>query len=133
MVRYSFVFLIVFIIRLIPYVLMPICSSVVPGWHTTIYPPWFSFSVIQLVWLGVASVIYNYLERNGKVVSHKIFMIHIFLSLSIFLENGYSLFDSHLKKTFLILDPSYLFLIAQIIFIVGVLAAKKSQSTNKRA
>lgn len=133
MVRYSFVFLIVFIIRLIPYVLEPISSSVVPGWHTTIYPPWFSFSVIQLVWLGVASVIYNYLERNGKVVSHKIFMIHIFLSLSIFLENGYSLFDSHLKKRFLILDPSYLFLIAQIIFIVGVLAAKKSKSTNKRA
>ena len=82
MVKYSFVFSIVLIIRLIPYVLTPISSSVVPGWHTTIYPPWFSFSIIQLVWLGVASVIYNYLERNGKVVSHKIFMIHIFLSPS---------------------------------------------------
>jgi hypothetical protein len=133
MVKYSFVFSIVLIIRLIPYVLTPISSSVVPGWHTTIYPPWFSFSIIQLVWLGVASVIYNYLERNGKVVSHKIFMIHIFLSLSIFLDNGYSLFDPHLKTRFLILDPSFLFLIAQIIFILGVLTAKKSKSTNKRA
>ena len=125
MVKYSFVFFIVFIIGLIPFVSRPIASSVVPGWHTTIYPPWFFVSVIQIIWLGLVSVIYVYLERNGKIVNRKIFMIHILLSLSVFLENVNTLSDSYLISRLLLLAPYLLFLIAQIIFIIGILKAKR--------
>lgn len=125
MVKYSFVFLIVFIIGLIPFVSRPIASSVVPGWHTTIYPPWFFVSVIQLIWLGLVSVIYGYLEKNGKTVNRKIFMLHLFFSLSVFLENAHTLSDSYLISRLLLLTPYILFLIAQIIFIIGILKAKR--------
>jgi hypothetical protein len=127
MVRYSFVFFIVFVIGLILAFSKPIASSVVPGWHTTIYPPFFFISVIQLIWLGVVSLIYTYLETKGIIVKRKTFMVHLLLSLTIFLENVYVLSDSYIFSRLLLLTPYILFLIAQIIFVLGILKAKRPE------
>jgi hypothetical protein len=128
MVRYSFVFFISFLIGLILALSKPVAFSVVPGWHTTIYPPLFFVSVIQLLWIGVVSLIYAYIERSGKTVKHKIFMLHILLSLAMFLENVHALFDSYMISRLLLLTPYILFLIAQIIFIISILKAKRTEA-----
>lgn len=125
MIKYSFLFFIAFLIGLLSVFSGKVTTSVVPGWHTTIYPPWFFVSVFQILWLGVASAIYFLMEKRGNVVNRKVFLLHIFLSLLVFLDNSYAFFDDYYVERFLVLVPFTLFLLGQIIFIIGVLKAKK--------
>lgn len=132
MVRYSFLFLIVFIVGLLSAFSGQVTTSVVPGWHTTIYPPWFFVTVFQILWLGVASAIYFLIEKKGIVVHRKLFLLHIFLSLFVFLDNSYAFFNNYYVERVLVLVPFILFLLGQVIFIIGVLKAKASNVNQSR-
>ena len=128
MVRYSFIFLIVFIIGLLLGSSTQITTSVVPGWHTTIYSPLFFVSAFQCLWLGISAAIYYITERKGRVVHARFFLVHVFLSLFYFMDSSYFYADNYSIERVLMLLPYILFLLGQVIFIVGVLKAKKLAS-----
>jgi len=125
MVRYSFLFLIVFIVGLLAVFSGQVTTSVVPGWHTTIYPPWFLVSALQILWLGIASAIYFFVEKKGLAVHRKVFLLHIFLSLFVFFDNGNVFFGNYFAAVFLATAPLILFFLGQVIFIVGLWKAKR--------
>lgn len=126
MVRYSFTFLIMFIIGLLVSVSEQAATSVVPGWHTTIFSPWFIISTVQLLWLGIASVIYFILEQKALLVNRTIFYIHAILSLSFFADGGIAHFENDTNVLVFAIIPFLLFCIGQAIFIIGIVKAKKS-------
>ncbi len=55
--------------------------SVVPGWHTTIYPPYFFMSVAFYLSLLFVAFGYRALGKKGIVVKSKIYIAHILLIL----------------------------------------------------
>ncbi len=130
MVRHSFVFLVVFLAGLLPYLNWIYATSVVPGWHTSIYPPWFGVNFFQVLWLGTAAAIYFFVERRGRVVHQWMFKTHLFLSLLAFLDNTYTSYGSTNEFNLLvfIVAPFGLYILGQVIFIVGVLKAKRMET-----
>jgi hypothetical protein len=125
MVRYSFLFFIIFFIGLLLAFSGQVATSVVPGWHTTIYPPWSIIGAVQILWLGVASAIYFFLENKGLVVSRKVFVLHTFLSLLVFFDKSPAYFHSHTAEVVYVTTPFVLFLVGQVIFIAGVGKARR--------
>jgi hypothetical protein len=79
------------------------------------------------LWLGVASAIYYFVERKGKMVNQTIFKLHLFLSLFVFLDSSYAFLDSYYVGIIITIIRYSLFLLGQIIFIVGVFKAKNKQ------
>ncbi|HTE25811.1 hypothetical protein [Flavitalea sp.] len=125
MVRFSFVFLIVFVIGTLSVLRLDLATSVVPGWHTVIYPPWFLASVFQILWLGVTSAIYYFIDRKGKVVNRNLFLLHIILSLFVFVDSAYAFFENYYAGRIVKIAPYFLFLLGQFVFLIGILKAKK--------
>lgn len=130
MVKYSFIFFIIFLIGLVTYFIPVGASSVVPGWHTTVFSPWFLAHLSQVLWLGIVSLIYYLLERNGKRIPHRIFLLHIALSLSVFTENLFLIPGDISSSMILQLSSVVLFVLGQIFFMSGVLMAKKGNIPN---
>ena len=126
MVRYSFLFFIVFLVGLLVEFSGQSATSVVPGWHTTIYSPWFLVGIFQLLWLGIASAIYFFLELKGLVVSRKLFILHTFLSLLVFFDYGIGYFVNITAEFFFVVLPLILFLLGQVVFVVGAIKAEKT-------
>lgn len=56
-------------------------TSVVPGWHTTIYmgPQWFHF--VSPVYFLLISLIYRLIEKAVVQVSNSFFVVHVLLSI----------------------------------------------------
>ena len=89
MIKFSFVFLILFTIGVFSAVHPELGASVVPGWDTLILPPRTIVLLCQILWLGVAAVIYYLTERKGRAVSQICFKIHLFSSLTVFVDRQY--------------------------------------------
>jgi len=130
MVKYSFIFLIIFLIGLIIFFFPDGASSVVPGWHTTVSSPWFLTHLSQILWLGIVSLIYYLLERNGKTIPHRIFLLHVALSLFVFTGNLFLILGDKSSSMILQLASVVLFVLGQIFFMSGVLLAKKKNIPN---
>jgi hypothetical protein len=126
MIKYSFVFLILFTIGILSFLQPGLAFSVVPGWHTIILPPWFLASSLQILWLGVASAIYYFIEWKGKAVSQNVFRFHLFSSLFVFLDSAYAFFEDYYIGRIMIIIPYLLFLLGQFVFVIGVFKAKKT-------
>lgn len=121
MVKYSFVFLILFILGMLCHILSPeLATSVIPGWHMTIYPPWFSVIIFQVVWLGICAGIYFLIERKGRKINHNLFLVHVFLSLFLFLQNMYLYFDNPALVNIVAIAPYILYFIGQCVFIYSI-------------
>jgi hypothetical protein len=88
MVRYSMVFLIIAIIALLVSLsnTLLVATSVIPGWHTTIYPPFFWVSVLQLTWICLLPLFYLILEKRNRKISKKAFLIHLFCTVMVFVS-----------------------------------------------
>lgn len=131
MVRYSFMFFILFILGVCYHILSPrIATSVIPGWHLRIFPSWFFVTIIQVVWLGFCAVIYFLIERKEKTFNHNIFLIHVFLPLSLFLQKVYLYFDNHSLVNIVAATPYALYFIGQCFFIYGILSTKVDMHDN---
>lgn len=57
--------------------------SVVPGWHTTIYPPYFILSVVATVVLVIVSI--SYLLPRAAYLGNQFIWLHLTVSLATFL------------------------------------------------
>jgi hypothetical protein len=123
MVRLSFLFLVIALIATLEMFSSPVVS-VMPGWHTTIYPPFFWLSILLLGWLYVLSGVYLFLEKKGKPISKIWVMVHLLTTLSFFLyTNGYGLIQEYSETSHIVPYSLIFFGLGQIIFIGFVFSA----------
>lgn len=59
-------------------------TSVIPGWHTTIFPPYFILSVVLICALLLATVGYWLLARRVDKISWVLFCAHFILTMPAF-------------------------------------------------
>ncbi len=107
-------------------------SSVVPGWHTTIWPPEFIFSLISIIILVFVSIGYWLLSKKVEKANWILFSIHFVCTISTIIFIKFPLLlvamftritdqePLRMWKLFIYLMPvAYLFFIAgQVIFAV---------------
>jgi hypothetical protein len=106
-------------------------TSVVPGWHTTIFPPFFIWGLIVIVILLLVTIGYWLLSKQVDKINWTLFVIHFGLTIpaviylkipTIFLEvpltNQEELIKAILLRIKFIPVAWALFGIGQIIFVI---------------
>lgn len=68
-------------------------TSVVPGWHTTIFPPQFILGLVITITLSFVTIGYWKLAKKTDQINTKIFLIHLLLTLPIIIFN-----QSYIRK-----------------------------------
>jgi len=98
-------------------------SSIIPGWHTNVISPVIIFNTFILPWLFIVSVGYLYILRKKQIISRKIWIAHLALSLPMFVVFTLkSLFISQLYNDVGLLQTiSGILLLTVIIYIIGQL------------
>lgn len=94
-------------------------TSVVPGWHTTIFPPYFILQFIVVLIILLVSFAYWKLSTITGTINWIFFIIHFILTIPaiIYLKYGLMIFNSvTISKDELLIPIS--FVIGQILFIV---------------
>lgn len=56
-------------------------TSVVPGWHTTIYPPYLVWTLIVVIALLLAAIGYWVLSKRQDKINRTFYVIHIALTI----------------------------------------------------
>ena len=56
-------------------------TSVVPGWHTTIFPPYFIWGSILIIILLLVTIAYWLLSKRVDKISWTLFAIHFLLTI----------------------------------------------------
>ncbi len=84
MIRYSGLFVVIAVVALLVS-LSGYTTSVVPGWHTEIYPPYYVVSVAQLIWIILLPVFYSLLEKRNREIPRAYFLIHLCTTLTFFI------------------------------------------------
>lgn len=123
MVSYSFVFLMLLLISILSFAFT---TSVVPGWQTAIFPPWTVYVLIQVLWLAIVTLVYHIMGLKRRIFPRRFFLIHVMLSLFMFVAPGSWIFDKYSAAKIALVGPPLLFTIGQIVFLVGALKAKKN-------
>jgi hypothetical protein len=82
MKRYYFPFLafLVLILLTIPFP-FDFATSVVPGWHTTIFPPYFLWVLIVIIFLILVTIGYWLLSKKADKISWTLFGLHFLLTI----------------------------------------------------
>lgn len=70
-------------------------TSVVPGWHTTILPPYFFMNIVVSIILLLVTIAYRKLSKRTKPVNWLVFIIHFTLTIPVTL---YILFPSFIDN-----------------------------------
>lgn len=81
-----YTFLVLFLLTLllpVEIVSMELATSVVPGWHTTIYPPYFLMNIIVSLILLIVTIAYRKLARRNASVSTGVFLTHLALTIPV--------------------------------------------------
>jgi len=81
--RYFILYLVIAIMLTVGPFIAP-ATSVAPGWHTVILPPYFILSISILIWFYALAAIYYYLESKKYYLPRQLMLIHLFLSLCYF-------------------------------------------------
>lgn len=102
-------------------------TSVVPGWHTTIFPPYFILGLIVTVCLLFATIGYLKLARTKEEMNWLVFIAHLLLTLPMFIFSNPNIIlmsidaigiDEQISQ-FLIVE--YIILALYILFFIGQL------------
>jgi hypothetical protein len=102
---------------------------VIPGWHTTIFPPYFLINLLLFITILFATITYWRIWRLSKNINRTVFFIHLAFTIPAVLYVAFpSILDHQLVDnqdpmnlpTMLIsiLSPYLLFIIGQTIFFV---------------
>jgi hypothetical protein len=115
-------------------------TSVVPGWHTTIFPPYFIGGLIVIVVLLLVTIGYWLLSKRKKKINWKLFAFHFILTIStvillkfptIFLNveqtNQEEIIKAISLRMKLISTAWALFIIGQVLFVVYFIRTIKSK------
>lgn len=78
----SYIPLLAFIILLLlNFPFLPFATSVIPGWHTTIYPPYFIAGVVAIIILMLVIIGYWLLLKRVDKVNWTLFVLHLLLTI----------------------------------------------------
>jgi hypothetical protein len=91
-----------------------------------VYPCWYTVGFGQILWLGLVYGVYLILERRRLIISASIFYLHLFLSIWVFYDQGYYYTKGDVVKAILLATPFFLFIVGQLIFLIGVIKAKRT-------
>ncbi len=118
-------------------------TSVVPGWHTTIFPPYFIWGLIVVIVLLMVTIGYWLLSKCTDKINWTLFTIHFFLTIPtiIFLKFPTILLDVQLTdqdklikaiefRMKLIPIAWVLFIVGQILFLIYNVRTIKAQHTT---
>lgn len=100
-------------------------TSVVPGWHTTIYPPYLVWTLIVAIALLLAAIGYWVLSKRQDKINRTLYAIHVALTLTtvVYLKFPTILLDANISDQNELLKAlearMKLIPIAWIIFAVG--------------
>lgn len=112
-------------------------SSVVPGWHTTIFPPYFFISVAVLAILLVVTIGYWILARRGAF-NLPFFITHMILTLPAvlftrspeilgFIDESSNVNEQSMPLTTMIVFAAFaLFMLGQVLFAIYFFRMKAS-------
>ncbi|MGV3539637.1 MAG: hypothetical protein ACO1OQ_07490 [Rufibacter sp.] len=106
--------------------------SVIPGWHTPIFPPFFVITSLAQLWVIILTVGYFVLDRKGQPLSKKLILFHCLLTfpLLIYLQLPLDLllhiYD--LPETPFV-PLAILFLVGQLVFLWFFIAALVYKNT----
>ena len=93
--------------------------SIVPGWHTAIFPPYFICQSLVVLAMMLVSIAYWKLSKKPDRINWTFFIIHFILTIPVII---YLKFDSVIiniaTKSKDVLLISIAFLLGQILFIV---------------
>ncbi len=124
MVKYSFVFFIIFLVGINYTFSCQTPTFLMPG---SFYPCWYTGGLWQVLWLGVTTAIYFIIEKKGLFVSKSVFYLHCFSSLLVFNDNSYTHSNDYTDKIIWLLTPFIIFVLGQLIFLIGVVRAKSGR------
>ena len=115
-------------------------TSVVPGWHTTIFPPYFTWAVIVIIALLLATIGYWLLSKRVDKINWTLFAFHFTLTIptiiflkfpSIFLDvqqtNQEEIIKAITLRIKLIPVAWALFILGQALFIIYFVRTIKSE------
>jgi hypothetical protein len=115
-------------------------SSVVPGWHTTIYPPYFAWTAIVIIIMLFVTIGYWLLSRQVDKINWTLFIVHFIVTIptvifikfpSIFLDvhqaNQHELIKRILLRVKLIPWGHGIFIAGQILFLIYFIRTIKSK------
>jgi hypothetical protein len=103
-------------------------TSVIPGWHTTIYPPFFVWGIIKIMILFFVVFGYWKLYRVGYRINKFWFVIHLLLTIPSIIDTLFpisefiivydteKLFESMKRALQVIIALNLMFLVGQILF-----------------
>jgi hypothetical protein len=94
-------------------------TSVVPGWHTSIFPPYFIWQSIVVLIILLVSIAYWKLSTKNGTINWIFFIVHFILTIPaiIYLKYGLMIFNSVIISKDELLIP-ITFVLGQILFIV---------------
>lgn len=118
-------------------------TSVVPGWHTTIFPPYFIWGLIAFIVLLLVTIGYWLLSKRTDKINWTLFAIHFLLTIPtiIFLKFPTILLDVQLTdqdkliraiefRMKLIPIAWTLFIVGQILFLIYYVRIIKAKHTT---
>lgn len=93
-------------------------SSVIPGWHTTIFPPYFVAGLVVSFFVFINFIGYCGLSKRKIEISPKLFLLHLVLiSPAIFITDLIELTEPNTVVAHIVPIVAYLlFIVAQIMF-----------------
>ena len=94
-------------------------TSVVPGWYTSIFPPYFIWQSIVVLIILLVSIAYWKLSTKNGTINWIFFFVHFILTIPaiIYLKYGLMIFNSVIISKDELLIP-ITFVLGQILFIV---------------
>lgn len=113
-------------------------TSVVPGWHTTIFPPYFLINLIVSIIMLLVTIAYWKLSRKIKKISWAVFITQLVLTIPAVLSILFpTLIDKLLFQydepinlrliLWIILLPYVLFVVGQVFFFFNYLRTIKAK------
>ena len=115
-------------------------TSVVPGWHTTIFPPYFIWGLILIIFLLLATIGYWLLSKRVDKINWTLFAFHFLLTIptvifikfpSIFLNVQQTNQEEIIKAIYLrikLIPVAWtLFIVGQVLFIIYFLRTINSK------
>jgi hypothetical protein len=119
-------------------------NSVVPGWHTTIFPPYFIWGFIVIIVLLLVTIGYSLLSKPVDKISWTLFAFHFILTIptviflrfpSIFLDHQQTNQEELVKaisfRMKLIPVAWILFIVGQALFVIYFIRTINSKRVAK--
>jgi hypothetical protein len=92
-----------------------LATSSVPGFHVTVFTPYFIISLLSLIWLFILSILYYFLELKKRFLNTKFLLMHIALTIPFLLIINFPIMDSEVN----LINQIFMFEIVLLLFVSG--------------